>query len=121
NEVIEFEMEVENKMYPVESVTDYDRYTNLKLPEKEIKKEAEANVCQNKEKATSVRVAATSLNINRATGNGRPVYRPPTLTDEHKDFMIEWTDENTDPVILDDMLEVLTEKLGGFDISKNRI
>ncbi|KAG1434409.1 hypothetical protein G6F56_014324 [Rhizopus delemar] len=85
----------------------------------------------------SVRAAALSLNINvrtaqgwvaknnkapqeyiqRATGSGRPVGRPPTLTDEHKDFMIEWADENIDSVTLDDMLEVLTDRFGKLDIT----
>ena len=57
--------------------------------------------------------------IQRATGSGRPVGRPPTLTDEHKDFMIEWADENIDSVTLDDMLEVLTDRFGKLDISKS--
>ncbi|KAG1473660.1 hypothetical protein G6F56_000829 [Rhizopus delemar] len=87
----------------------------------------------------SVRAAALSLNINvrtvqgwvaknnkspqeyiqRATGSGRPVGRSPTLTDEHKDFMIEWADENIDSVTLDDMLEVLTDRFGKLDIIKS--
>ena len=164
NEVIEFQMEVDNEMYPVESVTDYDSYTYMKPPEKEIiKKKTETTSDRKKkhegtkaykhykdaekeklfylvdEKGMSVRAAALSLNINvrtaqgwvaknnkapqeyiqRATGSGRPVGRPPTLTDEHKDFMIEWADENIDSVTLDDMLEVLTDRFGKLDISKS--
>ncbi|KAG1446454.1 hypothetical protein G6F56_009566 [Rhizopus delemar] len=85
----------------------------------------------------SVRATALSLNINvrtvqgwvaknnkapqeyiqRAKGSGRLVGRPPTLTDEHKDFMIEWADENIGSVTLNDMLEVLTDRFGKLDIT----
>ncbi|RCI04239.1 hypothetical protein CU098_013021, partial [Rhizopus stolonifer] len=54
--------------------------------------------------------------IQRATDSGRPAGRLPILTDEHKDFMIEWTDENINFVTLDDMLEVLTDRFGKLDI-----
>ncbi|KAG1463098.1 hypothetical protein G6F56_005364 [Rhizopus delemar] len=164
NKVIEFQMEVDNEMYPVESVTDYDNYTYMMPPEKEIiKKKTETTSDRKKkhegikaykhyknaekeklfylvnEKGMSVRAAVLSLNISvrtaqgwvaknnkapqeyiqRATGSGRPVGRPPTLTDEHKDFLIEWADKNIDSVTLDDMLEVLTDRFGKLDISKS--
>ncbi|KAG0934949.1 hypothetical protein G6F57_008815 [Rhizopus arrhizus] len=52
--------------------------------------------------------------IQRSPGSGRPVGRPPVLTDEHKNYMILWADENTDSVVLEDMLDALTEKLDIF-------
>ncbi|KAI7898441.1 uncharacterized protein BX663DRAFT_524735, partial [Cokeromyces recurvatus] len=92
NEVIELQMEVDNEMYPVESVTNYDRYTELKPPEKEIKTKTKTLPNDKKqtnkgtkaykhykdavkeklfyfveEKGTSVRAAAMSLNINVRT------------------------------------------------------
>ncbi|RCH78120.1 hypothetical protein CU098_000200, partial [Rhizopus stolonifer] len=87
-------MEVDNEMYLVESVTDYDRHTDLMLPEKEMKKKAEvpAEMKQTsvitkaykhykdteKEKlfflvegkGMSVYAAAMSLNINVRTAQG---------------------------------------------------
>ncbi|KAI7900562.1 uncharacterized protein BX663DRAFT_439044, partial [Cokeromyces recurvatus] len=91
------------------------------------------------EKGMSVRAAAMFLNINvytaqgcmdknnkapqeyiqRATGSGRPVGRPPILTEKHKGFMIECADENTDSVTLDDMLNESTDRFGNLDISKS--
>ncbi|KAG1049441.1 hypothetical protein G6F43_008234 [Rhizopus delemar] len=88
------------------------------------------------EEGISVRAAAQKLNINvrtaqrwvsknnkdpqeyiqRSSGSGRPVDRPPVLTDEHKNYMIQWADENTNSVVLEDMLDALTEKFGHLQI-----
>ncbi|KAG1473685.1 hypothetical protein G6F56_000817 [Rhizopus delemar] len=57
--------------------------------------------------------------IQKATDSGRLVGRPPALTDEHKDFMIEGVDEKIDSVTLNDMLEVLVDRFGNLDISKS--
>ncbi|OBZ86669.1 hypothetical protein A0J61_05277 [Choanephora cucurbitarum] len=60
----------------------------------------------------STRAAASHLNINvkkkdsvatqdfiqRASGSIRPIGRPPTLTEGHREFMVEWADSNTDSV-----------------------
>ena len=51
NEVIEFQMEVDNEMYPVESVTDYDSYTYMKPPETEIIKKKTETTSDRKKKA----------------------------------------------------------------------
>ncbi|KAG1051785.1 hypothetical protein G6F43_006033 [Rhizopus delemar] len=85
-----------------------------------------------------IRAAAQKLNINVRTAQGwvsknnnpqeyiqmlsggeRPVGRLPVLTDEHKHDMIQWADENTDSVVLEDMLDVLTEKLGYLQITRS--
>jgi hypothetical protein len=50
--------------------------------------------------------------IERSSGSGRPIGRPPVLTDEHKSYVIQWANEDTDSVVLEDMLDVLTEKFG---------
>ncbi|KAI8344897.1 hypothetical protein EDC96DRAFT_328064 [Choanephora cucurbitarum] len=42
NEVMEFEMEADNEMYPVECITDYDSYTDLKPPEKLVQERTKA-------------------------------------------------------------------------------
>ncbi|KAI8359840.1 hypothetical protein EDC96DRAFT_431542, partial [Choanephora cucurbitarum] len=50
--------------------------------------------------------SVTPLNfIERAPDSGRPIGRPPTLTKEHRGFMVEWADNNSDSVTLDDMFE----------------
>ncbi|KAG1144673.1 hypothetical protein G6F37_006030 [Rhizopus arrhizus] len=87
----------------------------------------------------SVRAAALKLDINVCTAQGwvsknyegpqeyiqesfssvRPLGRPPVLANEHKDYMIQWADENTNSVMLEDMLDVLTEKFGYLQIIKS--
>jgi transposase len=91
------------------------------------------------EKGMSVRAAAQKLSINvrttqgwvsknnkdpqeyikRSPGSERPIGRPPVLTDEHKNYMIQWADENTDSVVLEDMLDALTEKFGYLQITRS--
>ncbi|KAG1051641.1 hypothetical protein G6F43_006164 [Rhizopus delemar] len=86
-----------------------------------------------------IRAAAQKLNINVSTaqgwvsknnkdpqehiqmssGNGRPVGRPPVLIDEHKNYIIQWADENTDSVVLEYMLDALTEKFGYLQITRS--
>jgi transposase len=90
-------------------------------------------------KGMSVRAAALKLDINVCTAQGwvskhyedpqeyiqksfnsiRPLGRPPVLTNEHKDYMIHQADENTDSVMLEGMLDVLTEKFGYLQITKS--
>ncbi|KAI8364212.1 hypothetical protein BD560DRAFT_373281 [Blakeslea trispora] len=57
--------------------------------------------------------------IERASGSGRQVGRPPTLTEEHRKYTVEWADSNTDSVTLDGMLNMLTEKFGKVEITKS--
>ncbi|KAG1050394.1 hypothetical protein G6F43_007324 [Rhizopus delemar] len=162
NEVMDVQMEVDNEMYPIEKVTTFDSYIDLKPSEKEakernnsssekIQKDDEKSSYKHykdiekeqlfflvEEKGMSVRAAAQKLNINvhtaqgwvsknnkdpqeyiqRSSGSGRPVGRPPVLTDEHMNFLIQWADENTDSVVLDDMRRALTEKFGNLQISR---
>lgn len=97
NEVLEFEMEVDNEVYPVENMIDFD--TCLKPPEKESKESKKKlsekgllteirekkNTIQalqrcrkgkgfsclsKKKKGMSVRAAALKLNINERTAQG---------------------------------------------------
>jgi transposase len=56
--------------------------------------------------------------IERKSGNGRHVGRPPILNDEHKEFLIDMVDENTSPLTLDDMMKSLTTQFGQPDIVK---
>ncbi|KAG0781980.1 hypothetical protein G6F22_009319 [Rhizopus arrhizus] len=76
----------------------------------------------------SVRAATLKFNFNvrtveeyiqRASGSGRPVGRPPVLTDEQKNYMIQWADENANSVVLGDMLDALIEKLCYLQITKS--
>ncbi|KAG0747073.1 hypothetical protein G6F57_001098 [Rhizopus arrhizus] len=91
------------------------------------------------EKGMSVRAASQKLSINvrtaqgwlsknnkdpqeyiqRSPGSGRPVGRPPVLTDEQNNYMIQLADENIDSVVLEDMLDALTEKFGYLQITRN--
>ena len=56
--------------------------------------------------------------IQRLADSGRLVGRPLVLTDNHKDFLMEWTDENTDSVVLGGMLEMLTVEFRKLEIAK---
>jgi transposase len=91
------------------------------------------------EKGMSVKATALKLNINvhtaqgwvsknnknsqecvqRSFGSGRPVGRPPVLTDEHRNYMIQCADENTDSVVAEDMLDILIENFGYLQITKS--
>ena len=59
--------------------------------------------------------------IQRLAGSGRPVGRPLVLTDDYKDFLINWADENTYSVALDGMLEMLTTESRKLEIVKNEL
>ncbi|KAG1136225.1 hypothetical protein G6F37_010262 [Rhizopus arrhizus] len=163
NEIMDVQMEVDNKMYPIEKVTNFDIYINLKPSEKEAKERnnssAEKPQMNDKkssykhykdvekeqlfflveEKGMSVRAAAQKLinvrsaqgwvsknnkdppeYIQRSSDSGKPVGRPPVLTDEHNNYMIQWADENTDSVVLEDVLDALTEKFGYLQITRNK-
>ncbi|KAG1460631.1 hypothetical protein G6F46_005473 [Rhizopus delemar] len=140
-------MEVNNEMYPIEKVTNFDIYIDLKPSEKEAKerKNSSAEKLQMddkkgpykhykdvekeqlfflvEEKGMGVGAAAQKLNINEyiqmSSGGGRPVGRPPVLTDEHKHYMIQWAVGNDDSVVLDDMLDALTETFEYLQITRS--
>ncbi|EIE87796.1 hypothetical protein G6F46_002769 [Rhizopus delemar] len=57
--------------------------------------------------------------VQKSFSSVRPFGRSPVLTNEHKDYMIQWVGENTDSVVLEDMLDALTEKLGYLQITKS--
>jgi transposase len=93
-----------------------------------------------KEKGMSVRGAAKQLNIPSSTaanwekksveagdefvelrksGSGKPVGRPPTLTDAHQEYLLKLVDENETGLTLDQMMESLTTEFMGLKISKS--
>jgi transposase len=162
NEIMDVQMEVDNEMYPIEKVTNFDIYIDLKPSEKEAKERnnssAEKPQMNDKkgsykhykdvekeqlfflveEKGMSVRVAAQKLinvrsaqgwvsknnkdppeYIQRSSDSGKPVGGSPVLTDEHNNYMIQWANENTDSVVLEDVLDALTEKFGYLQITRS--
>ncbi|KAG0973296.1 hypothetical protein G6F28_013667 [Rhizopus arrhizus] len=74
-EAIITEMEVDDETYPLDSVTNYDQYIDLKPPEKQVIKKEKI------ESAGGVLVEAHS------TGKGRRAYRK--YSDEDKEYFFE--------------------------------
>ncbi|EIE90456.1 hypothetical protein RO3G_15167 [Rhizopus delemar RA 99-880] len=92
------------------------------------------------EKGMSIRAAAKKMNIPQSTawnwhkkgeealddfvewrksGSGRPVGRPPKLTNAHRDFLVKLVDENDTGLTLNQMMESLTTEFMGLEISKS--
>lgn len=57
NEVYEFDMEIDQEMYPIENVTNFDTYLDLKPPEKEKKRiiKQEINTIETKSALVGIR------------------------------------------------------------------
>lgn len=57
NEVYEFDMEIDQEMYPIENVTNFDTYLDLKPPEKEKKRiiKQEINTIETKSAPVGIR------------------------------------------------------------------
>lgn len=55
----------------------------------------------------------------RKAGSGRPVGRPPKLTDDHRNYLVKLVDENDTGLTLDQMMESLTTGFMGLQISKS--
>jgi hypothetical protein len=55
----------------------------------------------------------------RKAGSGRPVGRPPTLTDAHQEYLLKLVDENETGLTLDQMMESLTTEFMRLKISKS--
>lgn len=55
----------------------------------------------------------------RKPDSGRPVGRPPKLTDSHRDYMVKLIDENDTGLTLDQMMESLTTEFMGLQIFKS--
>ncbi|KAG1642430.1 hypothetical protein G6F44_004837 [Rhizopus delemar] len=145
NEVMDVQMEVDNEMYPIEKVTNFDIYIDLKPSEKEAEERNNSSTqkLQKDDEKGSYKhykdscrsetqhkcAHSTGLDskdnkdpqeyIQMLSDSGRPVGRPPVLTDEYKNYMIQWADENTDSVVLEDMLDALTEKFGNLRITRS--
>lgn len=168
-EVAVVEMEVDEESYPLDTVTDFKSYMDMKPPEKPLKlekkeKEKSVDVANNDsktrkvyrsyklediesltflvdEKCMSIRSAAAQLKIpystarnwiiknnnnedveivGRKEGSGRPAGRPPTLTDEHKDYLVEILDEKPG-LVLDEMMESLNSQFIDLSISKSAL
>ena len=165
NEVSIIQMEVDDEMYPLENVTNFDDYNQLKPPEKEERSKGKEKVTEEdvpakssktyrsykpfekerlfylvKEKGMSTRAAALTLQINprtaqswikkdqedpqdlitRKSGSGRPVGRPPKLTEEHEKFLINLVDEEAS-LVLDEMMDNLTTQFTDLKISKTAL
>ncbi|KAG1496817.1 hypothetical protein G6F45_006177 [Rhizopus arrhizus] len=54
----------------------------------------------------------------RKPGSGRPVGRPPKLTDAHRQYLVKLVDENDTGLALDQMMESLTTECMGLQMSK---
>ncbi|OBZ85439.1 hypothetical protein A0J61_06518 [Choanephora cucurbitarum] len=100
--VIEFELEASNEMYPVEEKGMSARGAAIQL-------RISVRTTSNWVKKDSI---ASQDYTERASGSGKLVGRPPNLTEEHGEFMVDWAGNNTNSVVLDDMLVALTEKFG---------
>lgn len=55
----------------------------------------------------------------RKPGSGRPVGRPPKLTDDHRDYLVKIVDDNDTGLTLEQMMESLTTEFMGLQISKS--
>jgi transposase len=55
----------------------------------------------------------------RNAGSGRPVGRPPKLTDAHREYLVKLVDENDTVLTLDQMMESLTTEFMGLQVSKS--
>jgi transposase len=53
-------------------------------------------------------------------GSGRPVKRPPTLTEEHEKLLVNLIDEEA-PLVLDEMMDSLTAQFTDLKISKTAL
>ena len=53
-------------------------------------------------------------------GSGRPVKKPPTLTEEHEQLLINLIDEEAS-LVLDEMMEILTAQFTDLKISKTSL
>lgn len=92
------------------------------------------------EKGMSIRAAAKKMNIpqrwlgtgtkkvkkhwktffeRRKPGSGRPVCRPPKLTEAHRDYVVKLVDENDTGLPLDQMMENLAAEFMGLQIFKS--
>ncbi|KAG1436354.1 hypothetical protein G6F56_013593 [Rhizopus delemar] len=58
--------------------------------------------------------------IERKKGSGRPVGRPPTLREEHEQFLKELIDDKPS-LVLEEMMDSLTSKLEDLSISKTAL
>ncbi|CEP20029.1 hypothetical protein [Parasitella parasitica] len=135
------EMEVDEEMYPIESVTNFGMYHDLKpaeRPEKvNEKKQNRADVKTENSRAGKTFLqgiregAAVCLAqrwiaddqqdprtyITRKKGSGRPVGRPALLNDRHKAHLVDFIDKEP-ALVLDQMMESLTASFIDLEISK---
>lgn len=56
----------------------------------------------------------------RKAGSGRPVGRPPVLTEDHKEFLINLVDEKPS-LVLEEMVESLTSQFSDLQIQKSAV
>ncbi|CEP08441.1 hypothetical protein, partial, partial [Parasitella parasitica] len=56
----------------------------------------------------------------RKTGSGRPVGRPPKLSNEHRDYLVQIIDEKPS-IVLDEMMEKLTSEFEGLNIARSNL
>ncbi|KAG0173707.1 hypothetical protein DFQ30_007158 [Apophysomyces sp. BC1015] len=124
NVILPIEMEVDEQMYPIENVTNFDQYLDWKPPEKGGK---------------SVRSAAIELGIkprtaqnwmdkdqeapdttvhSRASGSGWSKGRPLKLNNEHIAFLADIIDKEAS-LTPDQMMENLTKQFSGLEIKRS--
>ncbi|KAG1459641.1 hypothetical protein G6F46_004097 [Rhizopus delemar] len=127
-------MESDSHMFPVEMITDYDQYLDMKPPERMVATKAEFD------KGMSVRAVALQLQIKlrtaqywvqkdqkestyqivRNVGGDRSPGRPPKLVEEHQKFLVDLIDEKPS-LVLDEMMANLTDQFANLDIKKSAL
>ncbi|KAG1142638.1 hypothetical protein G6F38_007600 [Rhizopus arrhizus] len=110
-------MEVDDETYPLDSVTNYDQYIDLKPPEKQVIKKEKV------ERASELLVETHSI------GKGRRAYRkysdedkerPPSLGEEHRVFLIDHIDKKPS-LTLDEIMDGLSAQFMDLSISKTAV
>ncbi|KAG1315702.1 hypothetical protein G6F64_000460 [Rhizopus arrhizus] len=118
-------MKVDDETYPLDSVTNYDQYIDLKPPEKQVG----LNVAQAARKlCMPTRTAQGWYDrdqqnpqdiIQRKTAKN-PVGRPPSLGEEHRVFLVYYIDKKPS-LILDEIMDGLSAQFMDLSISKTAV
>ncbi|CEP09554.1 hypothetical protein [Parasitella parasitica] len=134
------EMEVDEEMYPIETVINFGMYQELKPPEKpEKNNEKKENRGDFKlENNTTTRIYKIYKEVEkeqlwiandqrdpqtytaRKEGRVRPVDRPAVMDDRHKTHLVDLIDEEP-ALVLDQMMDSLTPEFIDLEISKTAL
>ncbi|KAG1458690.1 hypothetical protein G6F46_006563 [Rhizopus delemar] len=115
-----FKWEVDEPSFPLGDVTSFNEYLDFKPPEKpkdERKEATNSKLRFQLAKKKSMEASDEFVEL-RKPGSGRPVGRPPKLTDAHRQYLVKLVDENDTGLALDQMMESLTTECMGLQMSK---